>query len=141
MTISPVIARLLHIRELQEEQCRLELESALRAVQTLQAARGDAADRARRGRELIRASGWSNEPVERLSGIVEEGIAVRLQGLLEADIAQAEQRAGMRRETYVAARIGRSQIGTLVKRVADGEARRQAAMHQFDLDEWFRSRR
>ena len=57
MAASRALRRLLRIRELQEEQSRLALESALGELHRLEHALASTFVRERRGRSLVQASG------------------------------------------------------------------------------------
>src|SRR5271157_295073 len=71
MAVSRALRRLLRIRELEEEQSRLALESALGELHRLEHALEAAVQRERRGRSLIQASAQTGELPDRLAGLEE----------------------------------------------------------------------
>jgi hypothetical protein len=71
MAVSRGLRRLLRIRDLEEEQCRLALESAMGTLHRLQHALEATVERGRRGRRLIEASVHSGELTDRLAGLEE----------------------------------------------------------------------
>ena len=69
MAVSRALRRLLRIRELEEEQCRLALEAAIGELSRLEHAMAATAERDRRGRRLVEASARSGELRDRLAGL------------------------------------------------------------------------
>ncbi len=77
MAVSRALRRLLRIRELEEEQSRLALESALGELNRLEASLAAAVERERRGRRLVKASAQTGELPDRLAGLEETRAADR----------------------------------------------------------------
>lgn len=139
MPVSPAIRRLLGIRELQEEQRRSALESALRELEGLKAARAAASKRAQSGRHLVAESTRSGELPDRWAGLQEECNANAYIVHLGGRIGAAEQLAAAARERYLAARLERRQAETIAASILEQDALQGARKIQKDLDEWFRS--
>jgi hypothetical protein len=140
MAVSRALRRLLRIRELEEEQSRLALESGMGDMHRLENARTASAERNRRGRHLVQASIRSGEFRDRMAGLEESRAAERLALVLAPRIANAQQRVSSLREDYLSRRVARRQAETLLaeaeaRDTADRERRSQQA-----LDDWFRNR-
>jgi hypothetical protein len=141
MTVSRALRRLLRIRELEEEQSRLALESASGDLHNLQHAQAATVERDRRGRRLVQASAMSGEFQDRLAGLEESRAADRLAFVLGPRIANAEQEVAALREDFLSRRVERRQAETLIE---EGEARDALdadRRSQQSLDDWFRNRR
>jgi hypothetical protein len=137
MAVSRSLRRLLRIRNLEEEQSRLALESALGELSRLEQALTATAERDRLGRRLVETSAHSGELQDRLAGLEETRAAVRQAHALTPVIAKAQFNAATLRQAFLAKRIERSQAETLIQEaeVRDGiEAGRRS---QQALDDWF----
>jgi hypothetical protein len=99
-----------------------------------------AGHRERNGRALIALSARSGELCDRLAGLEEARIALRLREVLSERIASAELEVSEQRESYLSTRIKRRQAETLIEETERTDARQGARRSQQDLDEWFRSR-
>ena len=77
MAVSRALRRLLRIRDLQEEQSRLVLESALGELHRLENAMTATFVRDRQGRSLVQASARTGELPDRLAGLDETRAASR----------------------------------------------------------------
>ena len=140
MTVSRALRRLLRIRNLEEEQARLELETALGNRHRLEQALASALERARGGRGLVTASARSGELPDRLAGLEETRAGGRLAAALSPRLTAADEEVLALRDQYLAARVERRQAGTLIE-----EAEAEAAIDfdrrsQQGLDDWFRNR-
>lgn len=140
MAVSRAMRRLLQIRDLEEEQARLALESGLVELRRLEHALAAAADRDRGGWRLVAESVRTAELTDRLAGLEETRAAHRLAGLLAPRIADAGQDVTQLREQYLASRVERRQAETLIQEAEardalDGDRRSQQA-----IDDWFRNR-
>jgi hypothetical protein len=140
MAASRALGRLLRIRDLEEEQCRLALESALGELNRLEDALKAAVEREHRGRRLVDTSAHTGELPDRLAGIEETHAADRLFAVLEPRIAAKEEEVVARRQEYLSKRIERRQAETLIQEskaleTADADRRGQQA-----LDNWYASR-
>jgi hypothetical protein len=132
--------RLLHIRQLEEEQCRAALESALAEQQRLQEALTVAMDRNRRGRLLVATSAYSAELTDRLAGLEESHAAQRLAEILSVRIEVAQQNVIGIRQSYLAKRVERRQAETLIEQHEKETAIVADRRSQQSQDDWHRSR-
>jgi hypothetical protein len=140
MPVSRALSRLLRIRDLEEEQCRLALESALGERDRLVRALAASAQRDSRGRKLIRASAQSGELPDRLAGVAEMGLAIRHAEVLKPRIAQMELEIAELRQEFLSKRVERRQAETLI---GESEARAAAVSErrgQQAVDDWHRDR-
>lgn len=94
MAVSRALRRLLRIRDIEEEQGRLALESALGDLRHLENALAATVERARSGRRLVGTSAHSGELPDRLAGLEETRAADRRAAVLVPRIADAELRCG-----------------------------------------------
>ncbi len=140
MAVSRALRRLLRVRELEEEQRRIELESALAELRALQAALARTTERGRAGRRLITSGIEKNELTDRLSGMEEQGAAARHEARLEQRMEPATQQVNDLRSSYLATRTERQQAQTLIEETEARDAREALRRSQQDLDEWHRSR-
>jgi hypothetical protein len=140
MAVSRALRRLLRIRELEEEQCRLALESASSELHRTEDALEATNERERRGRRLIEASAHSGELPDRLAGIEEIRTADRYTQALVPMIAAAEQKVIQRRQEFLVKRVERRQAETLIKETEAREAIEVGRRDQQALDDWYSSR-
>jgi hypothetical protein len=140
MAVSRALRRLLHIRDLEEEQCRVALESASGTLHGLQHALEATGERGRRGRRLIEASAHSGELPDRLAGIEEIRAAERHGVALVPRIADAELDVAALREEFLAKRVERRQAETLIKETEAQDAIEAGRRSQQNLDDWFGNR-
>jgi len=140
MAVSRALRRLLRIRDLEEEQGRLALETAQADLSRLKHALDSTIDRDRRGRRLVELSARSGELPDRLAGLEEARAAVRQAHALAPRLLDAEQDVAEVREQYLAKRIERRQAETLIEEAEAREARDAERKSQQGLDDWFRDR-
>ncbi len=140
MAVSRAMRRLLRIRDLEEEQSRLALESALAEVRSLEAALGAAQERDRRGRRLVAASAQSGELPDRVAGLEETITAQRHSSALTPRIAEAEIEAGTLRQEFLSKRVERRQAETLIREAEAAEALDEGRRGQQAIDDWYRTR-
>jgi len=134
------LRRLLRIRDLEEEQGRIALESAMGDLRRLEQAQAAAADRDRRGRRLVDASVRTGELHDRLAGLEEIQVSRRLEFALDPLIADAELEVAELREEYLKKRIERRQAETLIQEAVARDALDGERRSQHGLDDWFRNR-
>ena len=115
MAVSRALRRLLRIRDLEEEQCRLALESSIGELNRLQSALANTAERDRRGRRLVHASAQTGELQDRLAGLEETRAADRIVAVLEPRIEAMEAEVAERRRGFLAKRMVRRQAETLIQ--------------------------
>jgi flagellar biosynthesis chaperone FliJ len=137
VAVSRALRRLLRVRELEEEQCRLALEAASAELNKLQNAMASAFERGRRGRRLIAASAGSGELSDRLSGIEEIRTSARFVEVLQPHIAKQEEVVALRRQEFMAKRLERRQAETLIEKMAEEQAIVEGRRSQQALDDWF----
>jgi flagellar biosynthesis chaperone FliJ len=140
MAISRALRRLLRIRDLEEEQCRLALESAMGDLSHLRHAQEASVERGRRGRRLVESSAHSGELTDRLAGLEETRAAGRRALALAPRVADAEQDVASLREEYLASRVERRQAETLIQEAVTRDALDAERRAQQGLDDWFRNR-
>ena len=140
MAVSRALRRLLRIRDLEEEQKRLALESALGELHGLEQAMEAAETRGRRGRRLVGDSAHSGVLPDRLAGMEETRTASRHTAALEPKIAAMEDQVTELREAFVSKRVERRQAATLIEETEAQEAIAAGRRGQQSLDDWYRSR-
>lgn len=140
MGISRAMLRLLRIRELEEEQSRVALESALGEMARLEEALAGTAERDRQGRILVTRSAEDGELSNRLAGIEESHAAKRRSLLLFPRLQSAEEAAVALREDLLRKRVERRQAEALVDEARAEAATEVLRREQQGLDDWFRAR-
>lgn len=140
MAVSRALRRLLRIRDLEEEQCRLALESSIGELNRLQSALASTAERDRRGRRLVQASVQTGEFQDRLAGLEETRAADRIVAVLEPRIEAKEAEVAQRRREFLAKRMERRQAETLIQASEAEEAIEAGRRTQLALDDWYSSR-
>ncbi|MGP8271135.1 MAG: hypothetical protein ACLQLH_13790 [Terracidiphilus sp.] len=137
MPVSRSLRRLLHIRNLEEEQGRLVLESALSDLRQLENALEKTVVRARSGRRLVGTSAHSGELEDRQAGIEETRAAGRHAEALKPRIADAELDVATLRQEFLARRIERRQAETLILETDARDAVDRGRRGQQALDDWY----
>jgi hypothetical protein len=140
MAVSRALRRLLRIRDLEEEQSRLALESALGELRDLEQALVATADRDRRGWGLVKASAHSGVLPDRLAGLEETRAASRHAAVLEPRVETTKGQVTALREAFLLKRIERRQAETLIGDTEAREAITAGRRGQQALDDWYRSR-
>ena len=140
MPVSRALRRLLRIRELEEEQSRLALESALGELSGLEKALTQAAECGREGRRLVASSAQSGELPDRLAGLEEWRAAMKRGAALEERRSVAEQEAEMLRQAFLICRVDRLQAETLIEKTQAKDAIGAERRGQQALDDWHRAR-
>jgi flagellar export protein FliJ len=141
MAANDGLARLLHLRTLEEEQRRAVLDSATGALQRLRAALQAAQARERRGRESIAQSSHSGSSSDRIAGLVECESGRRAAALLRQRIAAVEQQAAELRSAYLEKRTERRQVETLLREAEARQALDLSRREQQTVDNLFGARR
>jgi predicted GIY-YIG superfamily endonuclease len=140
MAVSRALRRLLRIRELEEEQRRLMLESSLGELLRLQGALTATFEREREGRSLVQDSARTNQLPDRLAGLEEARAADRTVFVLEPRIAVKEEEVTAHRQEYLLKRIERRQAETLIQESEAREAIQADRRGQQSLDDWYGAR-
>jgi flagellar export protein FliJ len=141
MAVSKPLERLLRIRDLQEEQHRLALESAAAQLRELEAGRDAAGETERAGRAWVGTSVQTGELADRQGGLVQAAAASRRAELLAQHIARAEATTQQLRETFLEKRVERLQAETLVNESEARSAVESNRRGQRALDDWHGSRK
>jgi len=140
MAVSRALRRLLRIRELEEEQSRLALESSLDELHRLEHALTAAFGRERRGRSLVQISAQSGQLTDRLAGLEETRSARIHAGALEPRIDGMGEEVTERRQEFLMKRVERRQAETLIAETEAQEAIEEERRGQQSLDDWYCSR-
>jgi hypothetical protein len=140
MAIRRALRRLLRIRDIEEEQCRLALKSRLDELNLLQHALMSCARRDQLGRRLVETSARSGEIPDRLAGLEEMRTAARHAMALVPRIADAERHVAVLREAFLAKRVERRQAETLIQEREAQDAIAAGRRSQQALDDWYRNR-
>ncbi|MGA2849811.1 MAG: hypothetical protein ABSE46_12505 [Terracidiphilus sp.] len=140
MAVSRALRRLLRIRDLQEEQSRLALESSLGELNRLEDALKATENRDRRGRLLLDASARSGELPDRLSGLEESRTAARISAVLAPRIEAKAFDVAARRQEFQTMRVARKQAETLIADAESAEAIDAGRRDQQSLDDLYSSR-
>jgi hypothetical protein len=140
MAVSRAMRRLLHVRDLQEEQSRLALESATGELRRLEDALQATVSQDRRGRMLVGSSARSGELPDRLAGLEETRTAVRFRATVAPRVTAAQFEVSALREEFLAKRVDRRQAETLIEETEARDAVDAGRRSQQALDDWHRFR-
>jgi flagellar biosynthesis chaperone FliJ len=141
LAVSRTLERLRHIRDLEEEQHRLTLESATGQLRRLEAARLAAGETERAGRALVSSSANTGVLADRQGGLVQAEAAGRRAALLEHHLARAEAAIQQLRQTFLEKRVERRQAETLVTESEARSAIESNRRSQRAVDDWHGSRK
>ena len=141
MPVSRPLQRLLRIREIEEEQCRLALESAAGELHRLEAALAVSNERERKARRLVGAALENGDVTDRVAGKVEGNAARNASAVLRPGIAATESQVAERRGALMQKKVERRQAETLIDERIAVAAVEEIRHEQRGLDDWFRSRR
>jgi hypothetical protein len=140
VAVSRPLRRLLGVLEIEEEQCRVALESALSEMIRLERALAGATERERSGRRLVVEGARSGDFTDRLAGLEEARAGRRGAAFLTPQIASAERDAGRRREEFLAKRVERRQVETLLQEAEARDGIAAGRRSQQGLDDWYLNR-
>jgi flagellar biosynthesis chaperone FliJ len=140
MAVSRALRRLLRIRDLEEEQNRLALESALGELRGLEHALAATAGRDHRGRELVKDSAFSGLLPDRVAGLEETRAAGRHAAAIGPRIETVKGQVTTLRQAFLLKRVERRQAETLIGETEAREAIAADRRGQQSLDDWYRSR-
>jgi flagellar export protein FliJ len=141
VAVSRVMLRLLRIRELEEEQNRAALESALGELNRLEHALESTLEWERTGRRMVAESTVTGVIADRLLGLLESRAAAQRSVQLAEQIAEATEEISIRRDALLRKRVERRQAETLVDEARAQQAVETLRREQHSLDDWFRNRR
>jgi hypothetical protein len=137
MAVSRALRSLLRIRDLEEEQRRVALESALVELHRLQHSLAASVERGRRGRELVTASANTGELPDRIAGIAETLLAARYAEVMTPRIASTELNVAELRLEFLAKRVERRQAETLIRETEARDAAEAGRRGQQGIDDWY----
>ena len=137
MAVSRALRRLLRIRDLEEEQRRVALESALAELHRLQHALESSVQRGRQGRELVTASANTGELPDRIAGMAEARLAARYVEVMTPRIAATELNVAELRLEFLAKRVERRQAETLIRETEARDAVEAGRRGQQGIDGWY----
>lgn len=140
MAVSQAMRRLLRIRDIQEEQSRLTLESAMGELHRLEEAMAATTSTDRHGRRLVETSARTGELEDRLSGLEEARAASRHAMMLAPRIEAAEAGVRLLRQEFLKKRVARRQTETLIQETEAVDAVDAGRHNQQALDDWYHSR-
>jgi hypothetical protein len=140
MAVSRALRRLLRIRDLQEDQSRLVLESALGELHRLENAMTATFVRDRQGRSLLQASAKTGELPDRLAGLEETRAASRHVAALAPRIDTTGEEVACLRQEFLLRRVERRQAETLIQETEARDAIEGSRRSQQALDDWYCSR-
>jgi flagellar biosynthesis chaperone FliJ len=140
MAVSRALRRLLNIRNIEEEQSRLALESAVGELNRLEGALAATAERERLGRRLVLRSASNGELPDRLAGLEETRAAGCRAAALGPRITEAELHVLGLREEFLARRVERRQAETLIEETEARDALDAGRRGQQSLDDWYGDR-
>jgi len=141
MPVSRALRRLLRIREIEEEQCRMRLEAASGELHQLTAALEATSERDRRGRQMVSASAHSGELPDRLAGMEESRTAARFADFLVPRIAAQEKQVAQLRQEFLEKRVEHRQVETLIEETQAKDAIETDRRSQQMLDDWYNARK
>jgi len=136
MPVSNPLRRLLHVRKMEEEQRRLDLEAALGELHALEHGLAAARAREHRARRLLNESA-GGEIADRAAALLEGRAAARIAAVLRPRIAAAESAVGRTRQAFLDKRIERRQAETLIQEAEARDAAQAGRRSQQTLDERF----
>jgi flagellar biosynthesis chaperone FliJ len=134
------LSRILRLRQQEEEHARTRLESALAELARLVEAQKAAADRERRGRLLVLESIHTGELHDRLAGQEEVRTGRKLWTGMFLRIEAAEAGVENLRAHYIAKRVERRQVETLIEAAMTKDVYQASRRAQEALDEGHRAR-
>jgi hypothetical protein len=147
MAVSRAMRRLLRVLEMQEEQAKVQMESALADLRRLERALDAAGERERAGRWLVHSSAIAGEtpgtipnidPItDRLAGVEEARLAGRQAAALKPKIACAGAAVNERRQEFLDRRVERRQAETVIAHGEAQQAEEADRRRQRELDDWF----
>jgi len=135
MAGSRPLRRLLRVLEIEEEQRKLALESAVGELRRLERALDAVGERDRGGRLLIASSARSGEAADRLAGLEESLAAARSASFLAPRIAFSQREVPRLREELLAKKVGRQQAEHVLRKLEARQAAKAARRSQQALDE------
>lgn len=140
MSVSQAMRRLKRVLDLEEEQSKLALDSAMGQLLQLEHSITEADNQARDGRGLIVSSAQTGELTDRLAGLEEERAAGRRTATLAHQIEAAQSDAERLLHAFLDKRIESRQVGTLINESEAHDAIDAGRRSQQNLDDWYLNR-
>lgn len=144
MPVSSALKRLLRIRDLEQEQHRIALESALSELHALEAALESAEGRERRSRNEFVSAAIDAESagtaIVRQAALVETEIAHEQGQSLVPRVHAVDAEVARRRTAYLNKRVEQRQAATLIEEAEAAGAQKEGRRNQQFLDDWFGAR-
>jgi len=137
MAVSRTLRRLLGVRNLEEQQCRMALEAAVSELRHIEHAIGFAVAQKRHGRRLVLASTVSGDAVDRLAGLEEAEVGERRRRTLASRRMQAEAETDALRQVFLERRVERRQAETLIEEAMARDAIEGDRRAQQGQDDWY----
>jgi len=137
MSIKPVLARLLRLRGLEEEQSRLELENTAAALGRVEQERAAVTRRQAMGRRVFVTGIEQSDNRCRPAAVIEMELAQRQRAQVDLRLTAIESEVERQRDEFLERRTRRQQVETLVD-AARAESEVTAARRaQQMLDDWY----
>lgn len=140
MSVAPALVRVRAIRQAEEEQCRNALDVAVSNLHRLQVRIAAVKTRLDNARSLLASSILIGAAEDRLAALHETSALNRLAQILHRKLEDAELRLLRTRNQFLAKRIERRQVETLLQAARLQAAVEQNRKNQSSMDEWFRMR-
>lgn len=141
MAGSRVLKRLARLRELEEEQSRLELEYAARQRAEVADGVNAAAEARAAGRRSFVRGVVEGDGLERVVGLTTMRQAEGRRTALLPYLAEADRQLALQRDEYLMRRTERRQVETLMAEQRAEEEREAARRAQQMLDDWYGRKR
>jgi hypothetical protein len=135
MGVSRGLMRLLEVRTLEEELSQAALEDALGYFHLLESALTTAEECERVGWRHVTSSAASADAVDRIAGIEEVRAARRRAASLKPRILDAEGEVAARQAEFLAKRMERRQVETLIQKIETEDMRVAARRAQQEMDD------
>jgi|ERR1700739_479636 len=141
MAASHSLRRLHCIRDAEERQRRILMELEIAELRRFESALKDTLKRSRQARALLASSVRSGDQLDRIVALEEMRAAERLAQILRARIDVAQKRVAAVRQEFLAKRIERRQVETLLEAANAQEAIEANRKSQSALDDWHSAQR
>ena len=115
MTILRSFKRLLHVRDIEEEQARISLEAALHRFNELQTAAQRVQQRDQEGRRMLISGIEQGDGAERIAGLEESRCAAQQSRHLKPQMEEAEASVSILRRQLMERRLARRQAETILQ--------------------------
>ncbi len=141
MSTTRALKRLARIRELEEEQSRLQLEAAARSREEVAEDLLATHQELRGGRQDLMRGVERSDGCERQTGLVRMELAEQRAKVLRPRLEQMNQELARQREEYLARRTARLQVETLLSEAEQRRLQEAERRAQQVLDDWYGRKR